>query len=260
MRFWPLDDPNLKLNKSMQFDKGDLMKPLTTPTPIAGAFFTRTILLAHLALTMIGLATNGLAATQTLVATCDIRTDWVGTNHTTIASNVVHSSVVTVGANEIARVLHFASTYKEPGFPGPDRPFTEANCHFELEVQMGTNSIRYDHLSMFGGGSTAGEPRMESGLPVIVGPATLQVIWEEAAECDGIGSKRNGVAICTVEVVSREPTTTPTGAVVIPADSAGPVEIVLESSADLITWTTAQPGIYGSTAERRFFRVRAVNR
>jgi hypothetical protein len=51
---------------------------------------------------------------------------------------------------------------------------------------------------------------------------------------------------------------TPSNAVVIPADSDGPVEIILESSTDLITWTAALPGSYASTTEKRFFRVRAL--
>lgn len=48
-------------------------------------------------------------------------------------------------------------------------------------------------------------------------------------------------------------------AVVIPADAAGPVEVYLESSTDLITWTRAEPGFYGSATEQRFFRLRAAN-
>lgn len=47
--------------------------------------------------------------------------------------------------------------------------------------------------------------------------------------------------------------------VVIPEDSAGPVNIVMESSTDLVNWTAANPGTYGSSTARRFFRVRAIN-
>lgn len=47
-------------------------------------------------------------------------------------------------------------------------------------------------------------------------------------------------------------------AVVIPEDASGPVEIILESSTDLVNWTAANPGTYGSSTEKRFFRVRAV--
>jgi hypothetical protein len=54
-------------------------------------------------------------------------------------------------------------------------------------------------------------------------------------------------------------TTTPTSSVVIPTDATGPVKIVLESSTDLVTWTEANPGTYGASTTKRFFRVRAVN-
>ena len=54
-------------------------------------------------------------------------------------------------------------------------------------------------------------------------------------------------------------TTTPTSAVVIPTDATGPVKIILESSTDLVTWTEANPGSYGASTTKRFFRVRAVN-
>jgi hypothetical protein len=54
-------------------------------------------------------------------------------------------------------------------------------------------------------------------------------------------------------------TTIPTSAVVIPTDATGPVNIILESSTDLVTWTAANPGTYGASTTKRFFRVRAVN-
>lgn len=51
----------------------------------------------------------------------------------------------------------------------------------------------------------------------------------------------------------------PADAVVIPSSATGNVEIILESSSDLVNWSAANPGIYGaSSATNRFFRVRAV--
>lgn len=50
----------------------------------------------------------------------------------------------------------------------------------------------------------------------------------------------------------------PANAVVIPADTNGPVTIILESSTDLVNWTAAMPGTYGTTSTNRFFRVRAI--
>ena len=50
----------------------------------------------------------------------------------------------------------------------------------------------------------------------------------------------------------------PSNAVVIPENAAGPISIILESSTDLVTWTAAMLGSYGSSTSKRFFRVRAV--
>ena len=72
-------------------------------------------------------------------------------------------------------------------------------------------------------------------------------------------------SLITYRIISNvavgSPTTNyiPASAVVIPADSTGSVRIILESSVDLITWTEANPGTYGSSTSKRFFRVRAVN-
>jgi len=51
----------------------------------------------------------------------------------------------------------------------------------------------------------------------------------------------------------------PADAIVIPASATGNVQIILESSPDLVNWTAASPGTYGESAgTNRFFRVRAA--
>ena len=50
----------------------------------------------------------------------------------------------------------------------------------------------------------------------------------------------------------------PSSAVVIPSDSSGPVQIILESSEDMVNWNSANPGTYGASTNERFFRIRAV--
>jgi hypothetical protein len=51
----------------------------------------------------------------------------------------------------------------------------------------------------------------------------------------------------------------PADAIVIPASASGNVQIILESSPDLVNWTAASPGTYGASAgTNRFFRVRAA--
>ena len=70
---------------------------------------------------------------------------------------------------------------------------------------------------------------------------------------------RNSRAIVGLKIIEfSETDSIPTNSVVIPTDAAGPVEIILESSEDLITWTAANPGTYGSSTAKRFFRVRSV--
>ncbi len=61
---------------------------------------------------------------------------------------------------------------------------------------------------------------------------------------------------CTATVISNY---VPADAIVIPASVTGNVQIILESSPDLVNWTAANPGTYGpSAATNRFFRVRAA--
>lgn len=52
--------------------------------------------------------------------------------------------------------------------------------------------------------------------------------------------------------------TIPLNAVVIPSDSSGPVQIILESSEDMVNWNSANPGTYGASTNERFFRIRAI--
>lgn len=88
---------------------------------------------------------------------------------------------------------------------------------------------------------------------MLKGPAKFQI------QGGGASPGRVG-AFATFEVITDTPTAglvTPSTAVVIPEDAAGPVQIILESSADLVTWTSANPGLYGASTSKRFFRVRA---
>lgn len=86
-------------------------------------------------------------------------------------------------------------------------------------------------------------------LPVIAGPAQLRIPVQNSSP-----------TAVTIEItrVNSTPAVTPGGAVVIPEDAGGPVEIIMESSVDMVTWTQANPGTYGASTARRFFRVRAV--
>lgn len=91
----------------------------------------------------------------------------------------------------------------------------------------------------------------------IPGPATFEVRISDQtppADCLVLVSFRlrdNGPSDAATSPFSGS-------AVVIPEDASGPVEIILESSTDLVNWSLANPGTYASSTQRRFFRVRAV--
>jgi hypothetical protein len=84
---------------------------------------------------------------------------------------------------------------------------------------------------------------------ILVGPATITLT----------NTANAGISICTIQTSPAISTLSfsPSTAVVIPNDNGGPVTIILESSTDLVTWTAALPGTYGTTTSNRFFRVRA---
>jgi hypothetical protein len=77
----------------------------------------------------------------------------------------------------------------------------------------------------------------------------------------------NGLGFFTFQITTPASTSAnvvsnyvPADAIVIPASATGDVQIILESSTDLVNWTAASPGTYGaSSATNRFFRVRAVH-
>jgi hypothetical protein len=107
------------------------------------------------------------------------------------------------------------------------------------------NGINFDYVTGdFSGNSPT--PGYTPGPPTIAGPATLTL------SCSNIYP-----VFCSVELTGPTEQVMPSTAVVIPADSGGPVNITLESSVDLITWVSALPGTYGTSTTNRFFRVRA---
>lgn len=95
----------------------------------------------------------------------------------------------------------------------------------------------------------AGDENKATGF-ILTGPVRVDL---ESAN-------NGGASVAMLEILPLQAPVQPSTAVVIPSDATGPVEIVLESSPDLISWFAAQPGMYGATATNRFFRVRAVRK
>lgn len=87
----------------------------------------------------------------------------------------------------------------------------------------------------------------QAALPVVAGPATIRLT--------NFSTLNQGLATFDVKRKTTAPSSSPS-VVVIPDDGSGDHEVTLESSSDMVTWTTTQPGTFNSSNSNRFFRVR----
>lgn len=173
-----------------------------------------------------------LALACLILVGCGSRADTV----TLTASNLLSSSF-DVPSNVVAQVIHSSLSATTGG---------SSTGGYAIKVVINGQTETY------GQSSTA--PYQVANLPIIVGPATITL-------ANTYNSAQNiSLAICTIQTSPASSTlpASPSTAVVIPNDNGGPVTIVLESSTDLINWTAALPGTYGTTSSNRFFRVRAT--
>lgn len=86
----------------------------------------------------------------------------------------------------------------------------------------------------------------------IPGPGTIQY--------DRGGNVDLGAGFVTIEV-TRAPELTaaiPAASVMIPEDADGQFQVLLESTTDGVVWELAQPGTYGGSTVKRFFRTRIL--
>ena len=119
----------------------------------------------------------------------------------------------------------------------------------QIGISTGGGGFSYSASDVGSTSNVAGT----AGPPTVAGPATITLN----------PSSQTFSALCTVEIITPPAATgafTPSTAVVIPADSGGPVTITLESSPDLINWTAALPGTYGTSTTNRFFQSHAATR
>ncbi len=100
--------------------------------------------------------------------------------------------------------------------------------------------------------TNSGGPSVEEPLP-IAGPATITI--------DPNGPNNTGMVVGMIIIGTEIPALRegiPSTAVVVPIDNSGNVDEILESSTDLITWTPANSGVFDTSEQKRFFRLRTV--
>ena len=178
---------------------------------------------------------NTLAAFLLMLHAARLHAEIVTLTATATNGGTSLSSIITLASNDVAEVLH---TKLESSNGGESVGVYSS----ALLVTVGGSTYRYTANSI-------SNPAI--GRPSIAGPATIQLSTTSAA------GDNTDKALCTIKITRAADDIRPSTSVVIPADSSGPVSIILESSVDLITWTPALPGTYGGATQKRFFRVRA---
>jgi len=167
-----------------------------------------------------------LAASLTLIAS-SIRAETL-TLITSDANEEPHySQKVTLAEGDVAEFIY------------------NSNSTISMELTIGEHVISYIGLQFDN----------PTSIPKIAGPAEFRVYLEPYYR------PQNSYAYLTTFKITRAnaaPSTVPSTAVVIPNDAEGQYEVLLESSTDMITWTSAQPGTYGGDTVKRFFRTRIV--
>jgi hypothetical protein len=112
--------------------------------------------------------------------------------------------------------------------------FSYCNTPNQVFMEFTTNSVIYEIIAPTNA--------------VIAGPATIRIKAYNAG-----GNK--GIATFSI---TRAGLASPPAA--IPQEAGTTWNVILESSSDLINWTPTNPGEYGGTEPKRFFRTRMVKK
>ena len=186
-------------------------------------------------------------------------------------ASIVQGQILTIASNQTAMVISFACNFPNQGsvFLNPYMNLaytgtyngtpTSATVEISPTGSQPANLTANLPSNYYASGNTlaflsVSQPSVASPL-VFCGPGTL--VFSSGNSTQGV----LGIKLTTTTISS--PGTVlgsglPSTAVVIPSQTTGPVNIILESSTDLVNWTPTSPGTFGgNNSTNRFFRVRA---
>lgn len=110
-------------------------------------------------------------------------------------------------------------------------------------------------------GPILGPANLTYGLDPIIDPGLVYSALSEDSDhlktfCEFLFEIKDDPFSATSSSVA----TVSSASVVVPANATGDVDVLLEQSTDMITWTQCLPGTYNASTQKRFFRVRAVEK
>jgi hypothetical protein len=133
---------------------------------------------------------------------------------------------------------------------------TSSPAFVRTPVSTGQNiniaTIAYNsQLNIYWNGPILGPMNIEYGLSTATGYNTF-----EPTLCTFLFEIKDS----TLEASTATTANISSASVVVPSNAVGDVDVLLEQSNDMITWTQCLPGTYNASTQKRFFRVRAVEK
>ena len=155
-----------------------------------------------------------------------------------------------LGAQIVQYVTVSTVAYQSVNIP------VQTNQIISIAGYDGTNQLFFPIYGCLANGTTIGfNPFLSGVLPQVATGLTNISVTGRCDTCTNWATFQI-ITPASAVVVSNY---VPADAIVIPASTTGNVQVILESSPDLVNWTAASPGTYGpSAATNRFFRVRAT--
>jgi hypothetical protein len=157
-----------------------------------------------------------------------------------------YSETLTLNEGDTAKVI-FAYDTGMVSFHSP------SNCSVSVTVKSTSFNIP---IASGSGGGTANSftpSQIRASKPIaIAGPATIRL------QSTNGNSYNGGISSIVTLSINRAGTASPPSS--IPQEAGTTWDVILESSSDLVNWTTANPGEYTGTEPKRFFRTRIVKK
>jgi hypothetical protein len=191
------------------------------------------------------------------------------------SSTCISTQVLLIPQGEVAYVFSSGAVTR-PGSVAPQYTY------MSYEPWVGALSVDIDGLdsnqtlginyATIGTTSPHGHGNISSSTQPISGPASIRVIIKpRAARSDNATTNidywaytgsgnwdfQASEGYVTFRIVGSEQEASKKFATVIPENSSGNVDIILEQSTDLINWSAVNPGSFPPSTAKRFFRVRS---
>jgi len=183
-----------------------------------------------------------------------------GYTYTALGANSTNI-VVTSGEKITIRQHHLRHGYTYPN----------GNSSARITAKYGTSSNSIQIYQNWSNGYQGSNNEAAILGKTIYGPCELLIEVSHASNSMQTSNGNYEYSLLTYYTLEKEKAveslssgssvnTVSAASIVVPSNAIGDVDVLLEQSNDMITWTQCLPGTYNASTQKRFFRVRAVEK